>query len=100
MVRLQVLMTWHEQASRNQREGEELIRKAQQYMRETKAHAKESAVAAEDAQRQLAGAKEALQKRSGLRHDTAVLSAAQVIMSAFRAGERLCQGKVPDLRCE
>ena len=73
MQQLQVSMMWHEQASKNQREGEELIRKAQQYMRETKAQAKESTAAAEDAQQQLVGAKEALQKRSGLRHGTALL---------------------------
>ena len=79
-----MLMMWREQASKNQREGEELIRKAQLYMRETKAQAKMGAAAAEDAQQQLAGVKEALQKRSDLCHGAAVLSAAQETMSAFR----------------
>ena len=74
---------WREQASKNQREGEELIRKAQLYMRETKAQAKMDAAAAEDAQQQLAGAKEALQRRSDLCHGAAVLSAAQNNMSAL-----------------
>ena len=92
-VQLEATMMWCEQASRNQREGEELIRKAQQYMREIKAHAKKNAAAAEDAQQQLAGAKEALQKRSDLCCGTAVLSDAQGIMSAFRAGEQSLPGK-------
>ena len=100
MVRLQASMMWREQASRNQREGEELIRKAQQYMRETKAQAKKDAAAAEDAQQQLAAAKEALQKRWGLCHATAVLSAAWDTVSAFFAGEQPRQGKFPNLRCQ
>ena len=91
---------WREQASKNQREGEELIRKAQLYMRETKAQAKMDAAAAEAAQQQLAGAKEALQKRSDLCHGAAVLSAAQETMSAFHAGMQPRQEKVPEMRCK
>ena len=73
MVQIQGLMMWCKQASKNQREGEELIRKAQQYMRETKAQAKKNEAVAEDAQQQLAGAKEALQTRSDLCHGIAFL---------------------------
>ena len=87
-------MMWREQASKNQREGEELIRKAQLYMREMKAQAKMHATAAEEAQQQFAGAKETLQKRSDLCHGAAVLS------SAFRAGEQPRLVKAPERRCK
>ena len=52
------------QASRNQQDGEELIRTAQRYVRETKAHAKRSVAAAESAAQQLIQAQEALRQRS------------------------------------
>lgn len=61
---MKLYWSWHVQASRNQKEGEELIRKAQRYMRDTKAHARKSAAAAEEAAQQLAAAQEALRQRS------------------------------------
>ena len=51
------------QASKNQQDGEELIRKAQKYIRDTKAHAKKSAAAAESTAQQLAAAQETLRHR-------------------------------------
>ncbi len=51
------------QASKNQQDGEELIRKAQRYVRDTKAHAKKSAAAAESTAQQLADAQETLRQR-------------------------------------
>ena len=51
------------QASKNQQDGEELIRTAQRYVRETKAHAKRSTAAAESAAQQLTRAQEILRQR-------------------------------------
>ena len=61
---VELYCSWHVQASRNQKEGEELIRKAQRYMRDMKAHARKSAAAAEEAAQQLAAAQEALCQKS------------------------------------
>ena len=52
------------QASKNQQDGEELIRKAQRYVRDTKAHARQSAAAAESTAQQLADAQDTLRHRS------------------------------------
>ena len=52
------------QASKNQQDGEELIRKAQRYVHDTKAHARKNAAAAASAAQQLAEAQEALCQRS------------------------------------